>query len=114
MDRYRDAWISNDPDQVRALFTEDAVYAVSPWKEPWAGREEIVRRWTSEAQQDVRLDYEVLAVEGDLAAIHWHVHARAAGDPVAIEYDGVLTARFAADGRCAEHREWFSRRPLED
>ena len=36
-DRYFEAWVSNDPDEVAALFTEDAVYAVSPFSEPGWG-----------------------------------------------------------------------------
>ena len=67
MDAYREAWISNDPDQVGALFTDDAV-------------------------------------------VHWHVFTQNVGDPIRVEYDGVLHLRFATDGCCAEHREWFFRR----
>ena len=44
MEAYKAAWISNVPSEVAALFTEDAVYAVSPFAESWTGRDEIVRR----------------------------------------------------------------------
>lgn len=30
LDRYLIAWQSNDPDDIRALFTEDATYAGGP------------------------------------------------------------------------------------
>ncbi|HZT10611.1 MAG TPA: hypothetical protein VFB09_06230 [Actinomycetota bacterium] len=46
------------------------------------------------------------------AIIHWHVFTRNVGDPVKVEYDGVLAVRFASDGRCSEHREWYFRREL--
>jgi ketosteroid isomerase-like protein len=32
--RYFDAWVSNDPVDVAALFTEDALYWVGPFREP--------------------------------------------------------------------------------
>jgi len=64
MDAYRDAWISNEPDQVAALF------------------------------------------------VNWHVVTQNAADPVRVEYDGALAVRFADDGRCREHREWYFRREL--
>ena len=112
MEVYRAAWISNVPNQVAALFTEDAIYSVSPFTEPWIGRDEIVRRWVAGIQQDVELTYDVLAVDGDRAIIHWHVFTRNVGDPVRVEYDGVLVVRFAPDGRCSEHREWYFRREL--
>jgi uncharacterized protein (TIGR02246 family) len=40
--RYFEAWVSNDPDDVAALFTEDALYWVGPFREPWVGRDQIV------------------------------------------------------------------------
>jgi hypothetical protein len=30
------------------------------------------------------------------------------------EWDGILQITFAPDGRCREHREWFSVRDLQD
>jgi uncharacterized protein (TIGR02246 family) len=110
MDRYRDAWISNDPAQVGALFSDDAVYAIEPFGQPWRGRDEIVRRWTAGISQQVDLAYDVLAVEDDQAIVHWHIFTQNAGDPVRVEYDGILLLRFDADGRCREHREWFAQR----
>jgi uncharacterized protein (TIGR02246 family) len=112
MEAYRAAWISNVPNEVAELFTEDAVYAVSPFAEPWTGRDEIVRRWVAGIRQDVDMTYEVLSVQADQAVIHWHVFTRNVGDPVRVEYDGVLVVRFAPDGRCSEHREWYFRREL--
>src|SRR5438093_12440507 len=81
MEAYRAAWISNVPSEVAALFTEDAVYSVSPFTEPLTGRDEIVRRWVAGIQQDVELTYEVLSVIDDQAIIHWHVFTRNVGDP---------------------------------
>ncbi len=109
---YLAAWISNVPSEVAALFSEDAVYAVSPFTDPWIGREEIVRRWVAGIQQDVEMTFEVLSVQDDQAIVHWHVFTRNVGDPVRVEYDGVLVLRFAPDGRCSEHREWYFRREL--
>ena len=38
MQKYIMAWRSNEPDDIRALFTPDAVYATSPNEpEPWRG-----------------------------------------------------------------------------
>lgn len=65
LDAYFGAWITNDADDLAALFTEGATYAVGPFAEAWVGREEIVRRWTSGAQEDNGYAYELLAFEGD-------------------------------------------------
>ncbi len=42
---YERAWASNDPDDIRALFTEDALYFTAPFRAPWQGRQEIVDGW---------------------------------------------------------------------
>jgi hypothetical protein len=111
MEAYRAAWISNVPNEVAALFTEDAVYSVSPFTEPWIGRDEIVRRWVAGIQQDVEMTYDVLAADGDQAIIHWHVSTRNVGDPVRVEYDGVLVVRFAPDALCGASRVLPTRAP---
>lgn len=45
MDRYVAAWETNDPDDIAALFTDEATYRTAPYRQPWRGREAIVRGW---------------------------------------------------------------------
>jgi ketosteroid isomerase-like protein len=112
LDGYFAAWISNDAGDVAALFVDDAVYSVGPFADAWTGRDEIVRRWISGAQEDVEYDYEILAVDGDTGIAHWNVKARNGGQAARTEWDGILLITFAPDGRCREHREWQVRREL--
>ena len=112
LDGYFAAWISNDAEDVAALFVEDAVYSVGPFSDAWTGRDEIVDRWTSAAQEDVVYAYEILAVEGDAGIAHWNVKARSEGHAARTERDGILLITFAPDGRCRDHREWQVRREL--
>ena len=114
LDGYFAAWISNDPDDVAALFTQEAVYSVGPFADPWVGRDEIVARWIAGAQEDVEYAYEILAFEGDLGVAHWNVRALPEGETVRSEWDGILLITFAQDGRCREHREWLVRRNLPE
>jgi uncharacterized protein (TIGR02246 family) len=62
LERYFRAWVTNDPEKVAGLFTEDAVYWVDPFEEPRRGRETIVHRWVSGPQEDVQYAYEPIAV----------------------------------------------------
>jgi uncharacterized protein (TIGR02246 family) len=110
---YFAAWASNEPDDVAALFTEDATYRIGPFREPWRGRDEIVRRWVTGGADDVRFDYDVIALEGDVGVAHWRVTTQLPADTVRVEQDGVLVITFAPDGRCREHLEWFDRRELD-
>jgi hypothetical protein len=51
------AWHSNDPDEVTALFSEDAVYSFGPFQTPSVGRREIVESWTSDPEQQTEIQY---------------------------------------------------------
>jgi hypothetical protein len=113
MDAYGRAWLSNSPAEVAALFAENAVYHVSPFQDPWVGRDAIVQEWVSdpEGQESVRFDHQPLALTGDVGVAHWSVSfITRADEPTLVEMDGVLVLRFDPDGRCREHREWYVRR----
>jgi hypothetical protein len=113
LEKYFQAWASNEPEDVVALFTEDAVYWVGPFSEPWRGRVAIVERWVSGPQEEVEHAYEPLAVSGDGGIAHWRVTSRIPGESARTELDGILLITFAPDGRCREHREWFSQRKVD-
>ncbi len=71
VDGYLRAWESNDPKDVGALFTEDAHYFTAPHREPWSGREAIVREWLGRKDEpgEWEFRYEPLALAGDLAFV---------------------------------------------
>jgi uncharacterized protein (TIGR02246 family) len=71
MTGYLEAWSSNDPDQVAALFTEDAEYFTDPFGEPWRGRAGIVAGWLEAADEPGSFSFEwsPLAVTPDVSII---------------------------------------------
>jgi hypothetical protein len=82
-------------------------------QEPRRGRETIVKSWTEgRPQEDVDYAYEPLAVSGAVGIAHWKVRSRLPDKGTRFEIDGILVINFAADGRCREHREWYSHREL--
>ena len=48
---YVEAWKSNDPQQISALFSEDAIYLTSPDAEPRVGRADIVAGWLDDLDE---------------------------------------------------------------
>jgi uncharacterized protein (TIGR02246 family) len=101
---YRQAWESNEPREIRDLFTEDAEYFTVPWQEPWRGHDGIVEGWLESRDEpgDTTFVWEVVAVDGNTAVL------RAVTDYVAERtYHNVWVIRFAADGRAAEFTEWY-------
>ncbi|WP_411699578.1 nuclear transport factor 2 family protein [Conyzicola sp.] len=72
VEAYRSAWISNDADEIGALFTEDALYEFRPNDpDPWRGRDEIVTGWIEEPDSPEvwKLDVRVLGVLADDTAV---------------------------------------------
>jgi hypothetical protein len=106
---------SNDPAEVEELFSEDAVYRVGPFAEPWTGRARIVAEWTAdpEEQTDLTFRAEPLFGAGERWVVHWTMtFGTPAAPDTTIELDGLLVLRFDDAGRCSEHLEWFHRRTL--
>jgi ketosteroid isomerase-like protein len=104
VDRYVEAWLTNDPGQIAALFTEDAAYYTAPYREPWRGRDAIVAGWmerNDEPNWDFR--FEVQAVDGDFGFVRG-VTTYGEGP---VEYSNLWVIRLDGEGRCSEFTEWW-------
>lgn len=110
---YHRAWASDDPDDIRALFTDDAMYSTGPFDEPWHGIETIVRNWIERGDSSLNVDgdLQVVAVDDDLAVIEGRTryHDNRAGPNT--EYANVWFVRLDDDGRAREFREIWVERP---
>ncbi len=101
---YERAWRTPGVEPLAALFTPDATYLVSPWKEPLVGLEAIGEFWDSGrdgADERFTLTSEVVAVEGDVGV-----------ERVAIDYGtgnrwrDLWVVTLDDDGRCRAFEEW--------
>ena len=133
MQGYKAAWERRDESLFCALFAADGVYRNTPFAEQ-RGHAQLAQYWQRvKLQEDVALDYEILASGPDDGIAHWHVTyqvaseelfaiwaastgtnlvARKPGDPLPrMVLDGVLQARFA-DGLCSECRLWWHSMPV--
>lgn len=110
---YRQAWTTDDPGDVAALFTEDATYSPRPFSKPWQGREAIVAKWIErgDSQNPWRFDAEVLAVEGDTGVIQGLTTYPAHHDEPEHAYSNIWVIRLAPDGRARSFAEWWVQRP---
>jgi ketosteroid isomerase-like protein len=106
---YKKAWASNAPDDIRALFTDDATYLTSPMSEPRVGVDAIVAGWIDDADApgDATFEYEVLSDDGELAFVQGVTEYVAPRSQV---YLNLWVIRFAADGRATEYTEWYMER----
>jgi uncharacterized protein (TIGR02246 family) len=105
VDRYVQAWGSNDPEEIGDLFTEDARYYTAPHRDPWTGREAIVEGWLKRKDEPGAwgFRYEVLAVADDLAFVRgWTAYHTEESD-----YSNLWVINLEGDGRCSEFIEWW-------
>src|SRR5579875_3345310 len=106
--RYEQAWASNDPDEVRALFTEDGEYRFHPWEAPTAGHDAIVEAWldAQDEADDHTFSWSLLAADGPTAVVQGRT-AYTDGDV----YLNLWVIRFADDGRARAFTEWYMEPP---
>jgi hypothetical protein len=133
MQGYKAAWEGRSKALFCQLFAKDGVYHNTPFATQ-RGHEQLAAYWHRVTlQEDVHLDYEVLASSPGSGIAHWHVTYQVAseelfqiwaastgthqlerkpGDPLPrIALDGVLQARFDS-GLCQECRLWWHSMPL--
>ncbi len=107
LDAYKRAWEGRDPDQVVGIFTEDAIYAETPFAAPAVGHDGIRRYWENATgpQRDVSFGYDIISA--DPAVVHWTAGFALPAHGNRGQLDGVFHLEFAADGRCSRLREWW-------
>lgn len=105
---YERAWRTTGTEALRALFTDDATYAMDPYEETARGLDAIGELWEREREgpdEDFTMEYRIVAVDGDTAVVQLEVHYGRSGN----EFRDLWLIRFAADGRCAAFEEWAFR-----
>ena len=109
IDAYVAAWRSNDATLIGALFTEDATYAHSPWKEPVRGVNAIVADWLKDPDppDSWEAGYTAAYVDGEVAIVKGETTYPSEGH----RYANLFEVRLV-DGRCASFVEWHMRMPM--
>ena len=92
-----------------ALFTEDASYRSSPFREPNLGHEGIRAYWAGAAgkQEGVQVRMGEPVVDGNVVAVEWWATMDDPDDGE-ITLPGCLLLQFAPDGRCYDLREYWN------
>ena len=118
LDRYIEAWRSNDRDQIGALFSDDAVYRYNPYVDEsraLKGRDAIVAGWLDEPDEagSWEASYEAYAVDGDRAVATGTSRYAATDTDPEKTYHNVFLLEFAPDGRCSFFMEYFMLQPAK-
>ena len=109
---YLRAWNSNDPDEIGALFADDALYHTEPFGTPWRGRAQIVESWLARKDEPGQATFEwrPLVETSDVAVVTGTTVYR---EPPAV-YSNLWVIRLDAGGRCREFTEWWMLHPAGD
>lgn len=111
LDRYLVAWRSNEPDDIRALFAEDATYAYDPFEaSPLSGREAIVESWLERRDEPGTWRFEGHPVVGADGIGIVQGTTRYSDGRV---YANLWVIRFADDGRATSFTEWYMEPPAD-
>ncbi len=105
LDAYLRAWESNDPDDIRALFTDDGTYAGGPFDpEPWTERERIVEQWLAHRDEPGEWTFEgrPLVLSDGVGVIQGRTEY--ANGRI---YANLWVVEFGEDGRARSMVEWF-------
>ena len=122
LNRYVDAWLSYNRDDVAALFSEDITYRYHPYDDPIVGRDAVVASWLGEDASDdastrdapgtYEAEYSPVAIDGDTVVATGTSRYREAPDgPVVRTYENCFVMRFDDEGRCRDFTEYYLRRP---
>lgn len=114
LDDYVDAWMTYDEQKINALFSENATYAYSPYREPVRGRAAIVADWLENKDKTgtYKAHYTPLVVEGNTVIANGRsTYFKADGTTFQREYDNIFLLRFDDEGKCTEFVEWFMEKP---
>ena len=113
-DAYVKAWNSNDPEDIRALFTDDATYLTGPFDEPWQGIDRIVEQWIEEKDEPgtTEFRYEVIAADGDTGVVQGVTDYSVPPPPRT--YGNIWVIRLTEDGRASYYLEFYMLKRNED
>ncbi|HEY7846607.1 MAG TPA: nuclear transport factor 2 family protein [Candidatus Limnocylindria bacterium] len=111
LDRYVAAWRANEPEPIRALFTDDVRYRYQPYGDSATvrGLDALVDNWLEnpDPPDSWEAEYRPYAVDGDNAvATGWSRYLAADSKPERT-FRNVFLMRFAPDGRCAEFTDVY-------
>jgi ketosteroid isomerase-like protein len=106
VEAYVKAWETNDPEDIAALFTEDAVYYTAPHREPWRGRDAIVAGWLGRKDEPGdwwTFEFRVQDVVGNKG----YVRGTTRYQTDESDYSNLWEVTLDDEGRCSEFVEWW-------
>lgn len=102
---YIAAWDSNDPEDIKSLFTADALYFTAPHRPPWSGHEGIVDGWAERRDEPNTwsFDYRVVIESPELGVVEATTNYLQTGQV----YSNLWLIEFTDQGKCKKFTEYW-------
>ena len=111
LEEYVEAWRTYEPEKIRKLFSENALYFYSPFDEQThlRGREAIVADWLKQpdAVGSWEAQYAPVAVEGNVGVAQGRTRYFESDGSIKKQFDNIFVLHFDDAGRCTRFTEWF-------
>ena len=104
VDGWTRGWQGHTAEPITSLYADDAVFRSHPLREPESPRAYVERAFSEEDEAEFRFAEPVVA--GNRAAVEYWAVITTDGREETLH--GVAVLRFAADGRVAEQRDYWS------
>jgi len=106
---YGRAWESKGHHTFEKLFADNASYYANPFSEPLSGRSAILDYWSNviRAQEQIRFNYEILAVAQDNGIAHWWVSFVHAASGTKVKLDGIFVVSLNDENHCTQLKQWW-------
>jgi SnoaL-like domain len=107
LDELKVAWEGKNPDRVLQLFKDTKRYYERPFH-PGTSQEEYRTYWELIVSlYDIRFEYDIIAIEGEIACIHWQNWFRESPEGKLNHVDGVFIIIFNTAGSCEQFSQWW-------
>jgi len=109
LDSYGRAWESKEHNAFVNLFTDNASYYANPFSEPLSGHSAILDHWSNviRSQDQIRFNYEVLAVTQDSGVAHWWASFVHISSKTKVKLDGIFVVSLDGENHCRVLKQWW-------
>src|SRR5687768_10673963 len=109
LEEYVEAWRTYEPEKIRNLFSENALYFYSPFDEQThlRGRDAIVADWLKQpdAVGSWEAQYAPVAVEGNVGVAQGRTRYFRSDGSIQKQFDNIFVLHFDDAGRCTRFTE---------
>ncbi len=115
LDLYGKAWKTRDPKLIKKLYTKNAKYHEKPFEAPITSVKSITEYWSiiPKTQEDVKFDYNILAVNKNQGIAHWHASFVRKLTQTQVKLDGIFVVKLNSENKCTVFKEWWQSQKIK-